>query len=274
MTIELAEINILDNNFNKFYEYSLQLELHEEEKIERLAHSIRTFYTDLNSLKTSLPSNNIFDNDFIENLINSRIPQWKETGQQNFQVVRSEFGEIIAQLALEKYFDTQIHLNRLKTKEKASLPTRGIDLLGVESDSEDLNLILGEVKVSEDKKNPPGVVHKPGKDDCLENKVPQLLASKDEIFEELAYYIEKVDAEHKEVYINIATNLSKDQSDQVIIGVPFLLRAEEVFDMKDTGNLLDYEGSEKRKVRFIIVKIKEDINEISKILYQRAREGS
>ena len=187
-------------------------------------------------------------------------------------MVRSEFGEIIAQLTLKKYFGTGIHFSRLLTKEKPLLPTRGIDLLGVENLEKGFPvLVLGEAKVTCDGNSPPSAVRKKGDMGCLENRIPYLLSNRDAIIEELAYYIENVPHVYKDIYINISAMFFTDEESLVIIGLPFLLRDAKVFQASDVGNLMDHNSTSKRKVRFVLVKIKEDIDELSRLVYEKAR---
>jgi len=273
MSIELIVGQKKKIGHNEYYDYDFNISLDDEDKIDELANSIKKCYTSIDSLLEHLPTNGPLKTNFIKELINNRIPYWEERKKAGFQVVRSEFGEVIAQLTMKKYFNTDIHLSRLSTKEKPLLATRGIDLLGVEMKDEDPILVLGEVKVSKDTNNPPGVVHKAGDKGCLENKIPYLLSSKKEINEELAYYIEHAPEEVKEIYVDLAARFMLEPDNLIIVGVPFLLRDAELFHMDDVGDLLEHESSATRKVRFVIIRIKEDVNKLSKYVYDKARGG-
>ncbi|MBF8436537.1 hypothetical protein I0Q91_05575 [Halanaerobiaceae bacterium Z-7014] len=271
MTIKLDNKEVVTNEHNRYYGFDLCISLDNEAEINNLANKVKKFYTDLESLSEKLPVTGPLETVMLENLIKHRVPEWSDNGIDNFQVVRSEFGEIIAQLTLMDYFETEFHLNRLKRKEIPMLPTRGIDFLGIEFDNEIPVLVLGEVKVSTEKRNPPGVVHNPGDDGCLEIRIPHLLSDQEKITSELAYYLENVSADKKELYIDIFNRLTNEESTLVIIGNPFLLRDAEAYSIEDLGNLLEYDSNEYQKVRFVIVKIAEDINKLSKKVYDMAR---
>lgn len=268
-----ADDHCRSKNHNEGHVYDAEFNLHNEENLNKLVKNIQESYTNLVSLQDKFPEQSVLKTSFIKPLVEKRIPYWVEGKKDNFQVVRSEFGEIVAQLALQKIFKTRIPLTRLLTKEKPLLPTRGIDLLGLEFADDQPILILGEAKVSTDyRKKPPQVV-RGSKNDCLEKRIPLLLAAKEEISEELAYYCDHVkDERDREILFKIAADFLQDPLNIAIIGVPFLLRSAQVFSVDDFGNLLDYNSSDQRKVRYVIIRVEEDINECSKEVYQRARE--
>jgi hypothetical protein len=75
----------------------------------------------------------------------------------NFDVVRSDFGEVIAYMALEQAYGTQFGYKSVRDRELIHLPGRGIDGVGVEL-ADKLKLVLTETKVSHDTRTPPRVV--------------------------------------------------------------------------------------------------------------------
>ncbi len=80
---------------------------------------------------------------------------------ENFDTVRSDFGETLAAMLLSQEWGTKFGYQAVRDRETIHLPGRGIDIVGVElptASSERLRLILGEVKVSSDRNSPPSVV--------------------------------------------------------------------------------------------------------------------
>lgn len=75
----------------------------------------------------------------------------------NFDVLRSDLGEVLAYVLLAEEYGTQFGYMGVRDRELVALPGRGIDCIGVEVDGV-LRLILGEVKVSDDSMTPPRVV--------------------------------------------------------------------------------------------------------------------
>jgi hypothetical protein len=72
-------------------------------------------------------------------------------------VVRSDFGEILCYMLNEHDHNTRFGYKSVRDRELTQLPGRGIDAVGVEA-GQPLNLVLGEVKVSNENASPPQVV--------------------------------------------------------------------------------------------------------------------
>lgn len=78
----------------------------------------------------------------------------------NFDVIRSDFGELLCYMLLERDYKTLFGWKSLCWREDRNLTARGIDAIGVEYNEADtfLTLVICEVKVSDDNESPPGVV--------------------------------------------------------------------------------------------------------------------
>ncbi len=82
-------------------------------------------------------------------------------GSGNFDVIRSDFGEIIAIKVLQARFGTRVAYAGLRDREVVQMPARGPDVFGVEDsgvEADPLRLAIVEVKVSAEDKCPPKVV--------------------------------------------------------------------------------------------------------------------
>jgi hypothetical protein len=77
--------------------------------------------------------------------------------QTNFDVVRSDFGELLAHVITSEEFGTRFGYEPIRDRETVQQPARGIDVVGIEV-GDGLTLVLGEAKVSNDANSPPGVV--------------------------------------------------------------------------------------------------------------------
>lgn len=108
----------------------------------------------------------VFDTANIQrHLQRSTIPFYKPG---NFNVVRSDFGEVAGYMLLAQLHQTKLGYMGVCHRETIQLPGRGIDIIGIEHDPTDgspLTLVLGEVKVSDSSASPPAVVDA-GKD-CM-----------------------------------------------------------------------------------------------------------
>jgi hypothetical protein len=89
------------------------------------------------------------------------LPTFKEG---NFNVVRSDFGELLCYMILERDYQTRFGVKSIYDRELRDASGRGIDAIGVEK-GERLTPVFCEVKVSDDKPSPPRVVDQ--NDDCL-----------------------------------------------------------------------------------------------------------
>ena len=75
----------------------------------------------------------------------------------NFNVVRSDFGEILSYRVLEEMFGTQFPHKPIRSRELINRPGRGLDAVGVES-GEQITIVICEAKVSSEDVSPPRVV--------------------------------------------------------------------------------------------------------------------
>lgn len=75
---------------------------------------------------------------------------------------RSELGEMLMTYYFEKKLEESerfvIPVKLIADKETAEMPSRGIDCIGFREEEDKIHLLLGEAKVSDEKKNPPQVV--------------------------------------------------------------------------------------------------------------------
>jgi hypothetical protein len=89
-----------------------------------------------------------------ERIAANTIPQRKGG---NFDVVRSDFGEVISYIVLEQKYSTKFGYKSIRDRELIQLPGRNIDGVGVET-GDKLKLVLTETKVSSQASSPPSVV--------------------------------------------------------------------------------------------------------------------
>lgn len=100
-----------------------------------------------------------FDTAFIENAISSATTPVRGAG--NFDVVRSDFGEVLSYMILEEVHSTKFGYLSVRDRETIQLTGRGIDAIGVE-ETDPLTLVLCETKVSDEDRTPPQVVDSTG----------------------------------------------------------------------------------------------------------------
>jgi hypothetical protein len=96
-----------------------------------------------------------FDVSFIkERLASNTIPQ---RGSGNFDVVRSDFGEVVSYIVLEGKYQSKFGYKSVRDRELINLAGRGIDGVSIEV-GDKIKLVLTETKVSSQRSSPPSVV--------------------------------------------------------------------------------------------------------------------
>jgi hypothetical protein len=178
------------------------------------------------------------------------IPPYKGT---NFDVVRSDFGEVLSYGLLESQYGTEIPTKSIRMRERADCQARGIDIVGLESDGK-LRLVMGECKVSDDPSSPPGVVD--DNEDCLRKQLAGHLSRKDETIGKIGWLTRRVQsASCRDRLITAALYWEKERWDLLeIVCCPLLVRSEGAYKSSDFGSLVkDDAGFEKATIRFLIL---------------------
>lgn len=182
------------------------------------------------------------------------------TGGGNFDVVRSDMGELLHYLLLETEFQTRFGYKSVRDRELIQLTGRGIDAVGIELDDAKLILCLGETKVSDAAASPPEVVDK--KDDCLRaqhlDHLNDLAATTRKVFD-LGRRARDPDLQN--LFFAAGLLLEGGELDQLeIISCSVLVRPEARHTDEDYGSFrsspADFVPS---TVRFLVVRVPDDI---------------
>ncbi len=186
----------------------------------------------------------------------------------NFDVVRSDFGEVLAYAVLEEEFGTRFACKIIQDRELVHQPGRGIDAVGVE-DGDPLRLVLAEVKVSADKESPPDVVDK--KKDALRpqhlSHVKNLDATISKVFDRAR---RAVDWDVRNLHLRAVLLLQEGRLDLVrIIVASVLIRPSDLYQQTDFGTFraqpADYAPA---RVRFLILRIPGTVDGIVQDWYE------
>ncbi len=129
----------------------IRLLSHSQERIENIRSHLADLNMDMTSVERRLKQNS--------------VPKRR---YDNFDVMRSDFGELLCYMLLEENYSTVIGAKSIEIRELTDAPGRGIDAIGIEERDGKLVLVLCEVKVSDDRTSPPGVVER--REDCLKNQ--------------------------------------------------------------------------------------------------------
>ncbi len=247
----------------------------EEKLINLLKPVIRELYLDYSNLKKQLDETGFSEKDIekhIKNLLKVSIPVENNVSDvNNFSVQRSEFAEILASICLEELFKTTMPVSNIKYKELSDRSSRGIDILGYETDGSNLSLIICEVKASSDKNNPPGVVDS-GKD-CLRNQLITYISDKNKTLDRINTLRKKcMDLENKKIMTKISMLWGKQDHSQLnVVLCPVLIREKDKYDVKDFGSFRQKPSDfNPGKIRYLILCLHGSINKLSQKCYEEA----
>lgn len=182
----------------------------------------------------------------------------------NFNVVRSDFGELLCYMLHEHYYGTLFGAKSICFRELRDSAGRGIDAIGIEPDGL-LTLVLCEVKVSDEKDSPPGVVD--SSDDCLSKQhrhhLDNLLedATKEKVWRAMRF---TRDDDIADLLSIAATYLEEKQLDKLrIISSSVLIRPKTKYTLADFGSFRKKPNKyDPASIRFLIACIPSDIDDI------------
>lgn len=190
----------------------------------------------------------------------------------NFDVLRSDLGEVIAYLLLEKVYATIFGYKSVRDRELIHLPGRGIDAVGVEEGGT-LVLCLGETKVSNEAANPPRVVDVA--EDCLRRQHLGHVAEHEKTTRKLFDVARRARTQEQQALFLQAAMLFQDRHfDELhLVACSVLVRPQTVYAEADFGSFrerpADYGPAD---VRFLVVLLPEDVETIVDKLHGLVRE--
>lgn len=177
-----------------------------------------------------------------------------------WDIVRADFGEVVACVLLEERFGTQIGTIGVRDRELRDQPGRGLDMIGVETHSDPLLLVLVEAKVSDEARTPPRVVD--AADDCLRNQhlghLTNLVETTDKVW--MAAQRSR-DGETRDALFKAALLLEANHSEGLrIIAASVLVRSAAHCQDADFGTFRSSpEDYTPAVVRFLIFRTPEDV---------------
>jgi hypothetical protein len=205
----------------------------------------------------------------VSRVLQATIPE-PGTGPEeapHLDVARNELAEVLAYLALTEIFGTVIPAPRVKYKEVGGLPSRGLDVLGLDEQPE-MTLVISEVKASSEDAEPPGVVEYG--QTTLRGQLRARLDDPDGLIAELSWVLRHCNSEHK---TQLARALLQQTRGRLPIRiVPFLLRPQDMAAETDFGAFRTAPASfDPATIRFLVVGVPESIEETATAGYGAAR---
>jgi hypothetical protein len=209
----------------------------------------------------------VFDADKLKERIRRASIPGRKGGK--FDVVRSDFGECLGYLALEKLFNTTVCHKSVRFRERKDMAARGIDIIGIEDGH---TLILGEAKVSDQDSSPPDVVDK--NIDSLSKRLKQHVSGRAETSARLWEAArQSLDSGVRDRLFAIAVLWDEARSGLLtVICCAFLVRPKDLYRPTDFGRLRTdprYVGD--AQVRFLIAPMSERIEALIDHWSERVR---
>jgi hypothetical protein len=204
-------------------------------------------------------------------LAESCVPQY-EPG--NFGVARSDLAEIILGLVQETEYGCRYGYRSIRDRETRQRPGRGIDLIGVEGSVDvagpELTLVLGEGKVSTDRRSPPAVVD--SANDCLREQHLNHLADRKSTYAKVVDASRNADDPQVQAALRVAALLLQRSDPRLrIVAASAMVRPEGTEVPSDFGtfhsSVDDYAPA---NIRFLLIRLPGDIDELAQRLAQLA----
>jgi len=236
-----------------------------KERLSRAAHDLTKF----NGEKFEFTDEQIAD--ALAEELDAVIPSgWRDGSDapEHLDVRRSELAEIIGREALTVTSDCVVPASRIRHKEIPDQPTRGADVIGIESvNTPPLHtLLLGEVKGSGDRKSPPGVVA------GMQTKLTQLTTDRRVLLQELLWLCDNADDEHVDLCHAVCLKFQFKTPLELVL-TPILIRTTSTAADTDPGKFATDADSFNYCIRFISVILPtEDLYEFAVEIYSKARE--
>lgn len=209
----------------------------------------------------------------VEEVVGAVVPRGVAPGRPgrtarpaHLELSRNELGEVIAHLAANEVYGTVVPAKRVRNKEVSGMPSRGMDLLGVDLDP--LRLILGEVKTSESADSPPAVVGEG--DDSLRGQLLAYLATRERVIQALNWAAKHAPAEHRPAVLRAMFMYLKNEVPIVVFAA--LIRPGAIASVNDFGCFQDEPDQfTPGVVRFCLVSLAEPISDLARDVYDKAR---
>jgi len=241
--------------------------------------------SDIASLSTSqLFNNSGFNTSVLEGIIakNSVAHDFKrEKGKKPeilSDIYRSDFGELLMTYYFEEKLDEEsryiIPLKNITFRERDDMPGRGLDAIGYKVSDTTIDILLGEAKVSAEKKNPPAVVHQ--SKDSIYQIQKGYHDNKSSVVRRLSDFCKRLSSKDAEI-IGLAI-LYIDTENASNCSITFgctLIRDHSCLDAeKDFGKLKsDSNCFEPDKVHFSILSfVDKSIEETVQLFYEKVQE--
>ena len=168
--------------------------------------------------------------------------QVAKRGNGNFDVVRSDFAEVLLGHVGSNYGKFRYGYISVRDRESARQPGRGIDQVGVRIDEcKALHLMLGEAKLSSENNSPPRVVDH--NDDALSKSHHKQLTNREATSERIHQAYRHSTDEETQVLFALASHMFDDRDEHLVVHLTSLLvRPAALATISDFGSYAENPG--------------------------------
>jgi len=193
-------------------------------------------------------------------------------------IYRSDLGELLMtyyfEEKLEENFRYVIPLKNITFREREDMPGRGLDAIGYRINENQIDILLGEAKVSAQKKNPPAVVDQ--SNDSIYATQKKYKDNLDVVVRRLSDYCKRLDAKNA-VIIGLAIlniNFEKTEKYSITFGCTLIRDFTCIDSENDFGKMkLNSQEFNPDKIHFSILSFSEkEIESTVQLFYEKVQE--
>jgi hypothetical protein len=193
-------------------------------------------------------------------------------------IYRSDLGELLMTYYFEEKLDSEskfiIPLKNITFRERADMPGRGLDAIGYRVDSDKITVLLGEAKVSHERKSPPSVVDKT--EDSIYKTHKKHNDNIDVIIERLTDYCRRLGTSDAEMIGLVILSMKANKKDvySLTFGSTLIRDFKCVNESSDFGKMkTNIKEFTPNKIHFSILSFTEkEISETVELFFKKVQE--
>jgi hypothetical protein len=166
-----------------------------------------------------------FDTSLLEGIIakNSVAQDFKRDAGRTPSVLQDIYRSDLGELLMTYYFEEKLEensryvipLKNITYREREDMPGRGMDAIGYKIEDTKIDILLGEAKVSAQKKNPPAVVDQT--DGSIYATQKKYKKNLEIVVRRLSDYCKRLDTKHAEIIGLAILNMSFEKTEEYSI---------------------------------------------------------
>ena len=225
-----------------------------------------------------------FDSSLLKDIIskNSVALDYKREKGEKPEVLRDIYRSDLGELLMTYYFEEKIEegsrfiipLKNITFRERDDMPGKGMDAIGYRVDENGLEILLGEAKVSAQKKNPPDVVH--STNDSIYKTQKNYKDNLDVVVRRLSDFSKRLDTKDAEIIGLAILNIDgeKEENYSITFGCTLIRDFTCVDDQKDFGKMESKQNEfEHNNIHFSILSFVEyNIEQTVQMFYEKVQE--